>query len=370
MTSRQPDGRRLAHDGQEVGIIRLDNIGDHVLGSGFVRGLRTQLPQARITLFTRPETASLYQHCPCIDRCVALQGLAPPGMPASARDRNRLGAPAPCTDRYDLVVNPRFARDYYGAGAIAQRLAATRAVAFRQQEAADNACYSELVDAPGGVHVAEYSNILLGHLFGQPLRHAPEVWTHPLHRQRVVRLLRQRGWNGQDDILLIAPGASEPLRAWPEHRLLALIREIIHAARGLVVLIGSVQERSRYPGLRHCRHPLLVDAMGLFSLSELAACCGLASLFIGTDSGPKHIAAAAGLRVIEINHLPRDIDAEIEARWPTGRCWSAYGVESVQIRPQGAYTEADILAGKTIAAVTSAQVMEEIDHFLACRRQG
>jgi ADP-heptose:LPS heptosyltransferase len=106
---------------------------------------------------------------------------------------------------------------------------------------------------------------------------------------------------------------------------------------------------------------------GCLTLSQLSECCRLATLFIGTDSGPKHIAAASGLQVIEINHLPMCPTPQLRESWPTGPLWAAYGVPTIQLHPIGDFSECQILEGASIAAVTERQVLQAVGERLPRR---
>ena len=338
-----------------VGVIRLDNIGDHVLGSGFLKGLRQNLTEASIIVFVTKKTAALYLACPYIDRCIVLDSTV--GVDAM---------PELCewVEKFDLLINPRFARDYYGAEAIVRKLAALRTVSFKTESHEANQCYSETLEAPQGVHVAEYANILLRHLFPEHKHCVPETWTHPLDQLEAQKKLRQRGWNENERLILLSAGASVPYRRWPEARVIGLFSQLVSSFRCQVMLVGAGAERHQYRRFSAWHHPKLINALGLLSLPQLAACCKLGALFIGTDSGPKHISAANALRVIEINHMPASFAPERSAVWPTGKNWAAYAVDQRQVHPAGEFSEAQILSGDSIAAVTEAQVMTEAAQLL------
>lgn len=338
-----------------VGVIRLDNIGDHILGSGFLKGLRQNLAEAKIIVFVTKKTAALYLACPYIDRCIVLDSsVAVEAMPELYEWVGKL----------HLLINPRFARDYYGADTIVRKLAASRSVSFRTDSHQANLCYSETLEPPQGVHVAEYANILLRYLFPEHKQVAPETWTHPLDALEAQKKLRQRGWNENEKLILLSVGASVPYRRWPEDRVIGLFTQLVSSFQCQVMLVGAGAERHQYRRFSAWHHPKLINALGLLSLPQLAACCKLGVLFIGTDSGPKHIAAANALRVVEINHIPASFSPERSAVWPTGKHWTAYAVDQCQVRPAGEFSESQVLSGHSIAAVTEAQVMIEAVRLL------
>lgn len=354
---------------RSVAVVRLDHIGDHILGSGLFEALRRQLPQARITAIVRAQAAALYDACPWIDRCIALREPAPAlGPAASGRPVDWQRALEGLQGSFDLVINPRFARDYYRASDVVRHLAAPHAIGFAQGDPESDTAYTCLVDALPGLHVSGYAQALLHAAGADPGPCPPVVWIGPHEPRRVRQTLARAGWNGATPLVVLAPGASQAWRQWPQHRVMALIDALTCQRRVRVVLAGSRLELLRYPALRAWNHPQVIDLRGQLSLPQLAACCHLAALFIGTDSGPKHVAAAAGTPVVEINHLPVDLDASQHAAWPTGPRWAASGVPTVQVRPLGGFAPEHLLDGTSIAAVTVEQVLAEARRFLALDR--
>jgi ADP-heptose:LPS heptosyltransferase len=92
----------------------------------------------------------------------------------------------------------------------------------------------------------------------------------------------------------LAPGGAEhrPAKRWPVDRYAGLA--VALAARGLVpVVAGGAAERALAAAIvASC--PPAVDLTGATSLVDLAGIAGRAALAIGNDTGPMHVAAAAG----------------------------------------------------------------------------
>lgn len=365
--SAQGDLQSLLPTCRSVVVVRLDNIGDHILGSGFFRGLREQLPQAEITAMVSRRTAQLYDACPHINRCVRLEDAAVTGQITPGLRQAYAKALAPMAGSFDLLVNPRAARDYYHAGVVAEILGAPRSVTFRQGEESFDACHTDLLDRPEGLHMAEYAGLLLWKMFGSAGLFPPETWSHALDPAVVQNKLLEMGWDGCTPLILLAPGASQHCRRWPQVRVMALIEGLVQAHGVQVVVVGSRAERRRYPLPRQRAKTRPIDLRGGLTLSQLAECCRLAAVFIGTDSGPKHIAAASGLPVIEINHLPACPTPPLRQPWPTGPLWAAYGVPTVQLQPAGDFSERQIQDGASIAAVTERQVLQAVGERLPRR---
>ena|GEM_PF-3278004 len=350
-----------------VAVLRLDNIGDHILGSGFFRGLRERLPQAEITALVSQRTAQLYEVCPYINRCVHLPDITLKGQDHQLIQQALAEVLTPLIGTFDLFVNPRVAWDYYNAGAVADILSAPRSVTFRQGDELFDSCHTDLIDPPNGLHMAEYAGLLLRKMFGSEDLFPPETWSHGIDSGIVQNKLLKMGWDGRTPLIILAPGASQLCRRWPPFRVMALIEGLVKAHQVQVVVVGDRAERKRYPLPRQIAQTRLLDMRDYLSLSQLSECCRLATVFIGTDSGPKHIAAASGLQVIEINHLPISSTMQLRESWPTGPLWAAYGVPTIQLQPIGDFSEIQIMEGLSIAAVTERQVLEAVGERLPRR---
>ena len=118
-------------------------------------------------------------------------------------------------------------------------------------------------------------------------------------READLALLRTRLESGRT--LLVHPGSRRPERIWPAERFAAvcdLAREKLGAH---IVLAGGAQERVQLEEIRnHMRHtPMRVDTP--LTIPQFAALARSCSLLLCHDSGPMHVAAAVGTRVIALH---------------------------------------------------------------------
>jgi ADP-heptose:LPS heptosyltransferase len=100
-------------------------------------------------------------------------------------------------------------------------------------------------------------------------------------------------------------GAAQPRRLWPANRF-ASVAELLAKKGYLAVLVGGKAER-------HLGEEVLSalgeghgveNRVGEFSLAQVAALLGRASLFVGNDSGLGHLSAAVGTPTITISCHP------------------------------------------------------------------
>jgi len=98
--------------------------------------------------------------------------------------------------------------------------------------------------------------------------------------------------------ILVHPGSRKELRQWGPERFAEVINAVAEDCR--IFLIGGPNEGNvvRKIEERLKRPPEIVS--NDLSLMEFAALCKFADLFVGNDSAPIHIAAAAGMFVVGI----------------------------------------------------------------------
>ncbi|HEX5416533.1 MAG TPA: glycosyltransferase family 9 protein [Chloroflexota bacterium] len=139
---------------------------------------------------------------------------------------------------------------------------------------------------------------LLRAIGGQPEDGALEYQPTPAAEERVRALLP----DGLSRPLVVVhaaggvnPGMVLTRKRWPGEHFRA-IAERARRAGGTVVLVGGPEDRDTGSALGEVEG--VVDLIGRLSLDELAALARRADVYLGNDSGPSHLAEAAGARVV------------------------------------------------------------------------
>jgi ADP-heptose:LPS heptosyltransferase len=105
----------------------------------------------------------------------------------------------------------------------------------------------------------------------------------------------------------------------------------------------------------------VISAIGA-TIDDLCALATLARLFVGNDSGPKHVAAASGARVVELNAIAPD-DATMAESQPI--YFRPHGVPHEVLQPEAGFTRAAVLEGATIRSIGVGRVISAVDRVLA-----
>jgi lipopolysaccharide biosynthesis protein/ADP-heptose:LPS heptosyltransferase len=134
-----------------------------------------------------------------------------------------------------------------------------------------------------------------------------------------------RSWLFTRRVVCVHPGAGGTLKQWPPDYFAELIDILVEREQVNVVLIGGTAEKaitSRV--LRSVRNPwAVVDLIGepvnkLAQLHNLLLHC---ALFVGNDSGPKHLAGALGVPTVGIH------SGQLDARE-----WGPVGPQAIALR--------------------------------------
>jgi len=98
-------------------------------------------------------------------------------------------------------------------------------------------------------------------------------------------------------IVAIHPGSPVPLKRWPAERF-AKLADILIERKTQVLFLGGIDEKRLVEEIQSQMRHNSVNIAGRTNLQQLGAVLQNCHLFIGNDSGPMHIAAAVGTRVI------------------------------------------------------------------------
>jgi ADP-heptose:LPS heptosyltransferase len=122
------------------------------------------------------------------------------------------------------------------------------------------------------------------------------------------------GFRLPEKFAVLAPGAAphRPAKRWPEEKFAALAAQL----RMPVVVLGGAAEAGLAVTIRKVV-PGAIDLTGKTSLAQLAAVIRRASLAVGNDTGPMHIAAAFGVPSVVL--FSEESDPALTApRYPDG----------------------------------------------------
>lgn len=103
------------------------------------------------------------------------------------------------------------------------------------------------------------------------------------------------GWGGRKHSL-----EHTRLKSWPPDRFARIARWLVEEAGARVVLTGSAQDRPLTESIAQRAGTPCLNLAGELSLLEFAALIRRLDLYLSVDSGPAHMAAALGTRLVTL----------------------------------------------------------------------
>ena len=297
-------------------VIRLDNIGDVVMTLPLVRELKRRFAGAAIDVVVSPVAADLFRHCPYTGRVIPLLSRRLPRFDVldQLRRSRRLNREWFAASRPDLAISPRFGPEEGGTAFAAFASRARYRLAYRKPRTLPplsawlhDDCFTHLL-SPGPVEHEVVKNLAFARALGATdVDDRLEFWLSEGERRHARELLLQAEAGPDLRFVALAPDARVARNCWPADRFAAVARELWRRL-GIrsVVGLGTNAERGVADRIVAGGEGAAVSLCGATSLLELGAVLERAALMIGNDSGPGHIAAAVGTRVLTIASLPKD----------------------------------------------------------------
>lgn len=266
-------------------IVRLSAIGDVVHGLPVLCALRDAIPDAHLAWLVEGRTAELLRGHRALNEVINVpkRWLKSPGEVWRLRQKLR----AAC---FDVTI------DLQGLSksAIAAWLSgARRRLGFAGVDGREISRWlnNELV-LPTAEHVIDRNLQLLQPLINGPTATRFDLPESPADAAFALQACSKSGL--ADDFAVINPGAGWPSKLWSTDRFAAVARHLGEAnALATLVVWGGDQERAWAEQIvaQSAGHAKLAPPT---SLCQLASLVRRARLFVGSDTGPLHIAAAVG----------------------------------------------------------------------------
>jgi lipopolysaccharide heptosyltransferase I len=288
-------------------IVRLGSLGDIIHALPVAAALAERFPAARIDWLVDARYRIILDYVPVVSRRLVVNtsrawACRPSETARETRifaGRRALGAAVAelRRGRYDVAY------DLQGLlkSALLARLSGARRVvgfpAHHLRERAARVFYTETVDPAGARHVVDKNLAALAAvgISGAPRRFPLDVPPSPIDED--VR--RRLGLPGSGRFALINPGAAWPNKQWPADRFGAVAAAVWarHGVRS-AVLWG--------PGEESLARAVEVSSGGAAaaapptSVADLVRLSRAACLMVAGDTGPMHIAAAAGAPIVAL----------------------------------------------------------------------
>ncbi|MDR1109343.1 MAG: glycosyltransferase family 9 protein [Deltaproteobacteria bacterium] len=283
-------------DFQRILIIKMSALGDIVHALPSLAALRLLFPRATISWLVEPQFAALLPGPPYIDDVIVFRKNALRKMALREKARYLWNLRGELhARRFDLVLDLQ--------GLLKSTLIALLSGCRRRYGYCEMREGSFLFTRPiRGPHarghvIERYRDVV------RFLGPVPDEVTFPLPdfsapRARLAADLASMGL--RSPLALLFPGAGWESKLWPLQKYAVLAQSL--AADGLSVAIGGTAGDGPLAQgiIRLCPPPVPADLTGKTDLAGLMALTSLASVCLGADTGPLHLAAAAGTPTVSL----------------------------------------------------------------------
>jgi lipopolysaccharide heptosyltransferase I len=292
--------------------MRLTAIGDVIHGVPVLCALREALPDAFLAWAVEGGAGDLLEGHPALDRLIRAPRRFWKSPAEVWRLRSRLREL-----RFDMTIDLQCLTK----SAIAAWLSGARRRIGKAGEHGRelSGWFNTELAVTGGEHVIDHYLTMLRPLGIEAPAVRFDLPEHAADATSVETFLRKQGLAGRR-FALLNPGAGWPSKIWPAVRYAALARHLgqVHGLPSIAVW-GTAEERRLAERIVEsgARHACLAPPT---TMRELGALCRKASLFVGSDTGPMHLAAAVGTPTISLHGPSR-------AEW----C-GAYGPHNIRLQ--------------------------------------
>lgn len=287
--------------GGKILLLKLRSIGDAILMTPCTRAVKETFPDVHLAVLLERSCADIFRHNPFVDEVIVY-----------SRDFLKVNAGSifpPWTltfalwvrkRRFDTVVNlhggPRSAMLTATSGA-------ANRVGFRDYRF--GFIYNLrapkpriILDKDGSIHVVERQLSLLEWLGIRTGDKSLILRTGKVEKEAAETFLREKRSSFDHLLIVVHPLSRSPKKRLSDDRYAGLLDSLAGEFGADIVIVGAPGEEeklARIRGLAKSRSRIHVFCR---SLLELAALLERADLFIGTDSGPAHIASAVKTPVV------------------------------------------------------------------------
>jgi len=309
---------------RKILILQMQQLGDSVVFTPTLRAIRAKYPNARIDLLCSPVSFELYRKSPYPDRLFVLSG-----APSKAnwrrwwlvmRELRRV--------QYDVAIAD-VAQSSLLYGFAAALTGARQRIGFERENR--GFLFTHRLRTQAGQNFIE-ANLEIARLL-RAGEYSDKVQcfydSDDTARARQLLGLEASG----HPMIAVHPASNWQSKTWFPDRWAALLDRLQNDYGASIVLVGTLKEQQYVQEILARMNRPARSLAGLTSLTELAAVLAESDLFVGTDSGPRHIAAGVGVPQVTLMSsqdspdrwiFHREEEIVLRTDPPCSPCFSSY----------------------------------------------
>ncbi|MCP9451782.1 MAG: glycosyltransferase family 9 protein [Nitrospira sp.] len=271
-------------------LIKPSSLGDIVHAMPVVSVIKREWPQSRVTWVVKRQWAELVERIAGIDRVWQVNETVRDWVMQGRRMR---------AEGFDLAID---LQGLFRSGALAWLSGAPTRVGFANGREGSPWFYTRRIRVPSAEMHAVDRYLLVAQSLGLSLPPTPPFSFVFSDRDREIigDLCARENFSLDRPWIAMTVSARWPTKRWMLSSFAELLDLLHQEGMGPVVVIGGTGDRSEVEQLRAITSSPFIDLTGRIPLGCLPAFLSKATLLITNDSGPMHIAAAVGVRVIAL----------------------------------------------------------------------
>lgn len=280
-------------------IIRLDEIGDVVLTTPFLRELRKNYPNAHITLIVKPQTYNLVELCPYVDKILVFkryQGIF--GFFVNILKAYSFAKKFLQKEAFDLAVIPRWDADVYGASYLAYFSKAKRRVAYSEKvspiKSRENKgfdlFFTDVIRDTKHLHEVERNLDIIRFLGGKINNNNVEAYIKKENTKIIPKNIQ----------LIVATATSSVEKEWKIENYIQIINRLKNEFDIDVTLIGNGERAEKQAKILVENCMIKNNLINKTTLQESQLILKNADVYLGGDTGPTHLAASVGTKGVAL----------------------------------------------------------------------
>ncbi len=291
----------------EIFLLRLDRIGDFVLGVPAFRALRQAYPMDRISVVVPSAVAELAKACPYFDEVYLYDAkwLQSGALPLE-RWKSALKLVGFLRGKkIDLILDFRYQSRLdplvTGLSGASQRAGYDLGWVSRFLTL-------KVAQPMPGVHQIDRNLHFLQMMGHMATDRRLEMWVGEHDRKIAEDHLPQQQLLPGTPRIAVHLGAATPSKRWPEESFSALLHELHAATQADLFVLGGEQDNAFAHEVMDGLECPALNLVGKLSLLEMGALVQQCNVFIGCDSGATHVAASLGAPVVSLFSAANEVE--------------------------------------------------------------
>ena len=318
-------------------IVRLDAIGDMILTSGFIREVRRNFPNARITLVVSPLVYPIVELCPYVNEVLAFDKKTTTGSFPQMLETIAVF----CRDnlwrkKFAISLSPQCGGDNL-PGLLMMWLSGARErigyISFSHDRAINSFLLNNVINLTGDLILQADKQFHVLTSIGLKVNQTHmELWYGAEDSRRAKDLLEDLPSDCKKIILGL--GAGEENRKYPVKKYLVALKKLAKRDLAFVIVGGKAELEDAEFLEKNLPREKILNLVDKTTLRETEAVIAQADYYIGNDTGVLHMAAAAKVPVLTIYREAKDRENVAPSALSEYLNFPPYQTKSVVLRPE------------------------------------